>query len=267
MTKLKIGIAGAIVAAGVAAPLALQHNVQAKLRVENQALHTRIAELEGVAEKQRAADSQAQRAETQSLADDQLRELLRLRGEVGQLRADAQKFESLKAAHARLTNNSVVRKALATEVRVAKLKQLMKDRPNLVIPEFYLIGEGEIRGAANEFDLETEDGVHRAFARLRNRAENQFAILLQPALSRFTQSHNGQPPENVQDLATYFDPPIDPALLARYKVLHFDPKLVKGGWSGGWVVAQGQPVDYIDMRWNVSPVGFGPESFEPTNQN
>lgn len=267
MTKLKIGIAGAIVAAGVAAPLALQHNVQAKLRVENQALHTRIAELEGVAEKQRAADSQAQRAETQSLADDQLRELLRLRGEVAQLRADAQEFENLKAAHARLTNNSVVRKALATEVRVAKLKQLMKDRPNLVIPEFYLIGEGEIRGAANEFDLETEDGVHRAFARLRNRAENQFAILLQPALSRFTQSHNGQPPENVQDLATYFDPPIDPALLARYKVLHFDPKLVKGGWSGGWVVAQGQPVDYIDMRWNVSPVGFGPESFEPTNQN
>jgi len=268
MTKLKIGIAGAIVAAGVAAPLAFQHNAQAKLRVENEALHSRITELEGVAaERQRVADLQAQRGEAQSLADDQLRELLRLRGEVAQLRADAQEFENLKAAHARLTNNSVVRKALATEVRVAKLKQLMKDRPNLVIPEFYLIGEGEIRGAANEFDLETEDGVHRAFARLRNRAENQFAILLQPALSRFTQSHNGQPPENVQDLATYFDPPIDPALLARYKVLHFDPKLVKGGWSGGWVVAQGQPVDYIDMRWNVSPVGFGPESFEPTNQN
>jgi len=268
MTKLKIGIAGTIVAAGVAAPLAFQHNAQAKLRVENEALHSRITELEGVAaERQRAADLQAQRGEAQSLADDQLRELLRLRGEVAQLRADAQEFESLKAAHARLTNNSVVRKALATEVRVAKLKQLMKDRPNLVIPEFYLIGEGEIRGAANEFDLETEDGVHRAFARLRNRAENQFAILLQPALSRFTQSHNGQPPENVQDLATYFDPPIDPALLARYKVLHFDPKLVKGGWSGGWVVAQAQPVDYIDMRWNVSPVGFGPESFEPTNQN
>ena len=34
MTKLKIGIAGAIVVAGVATPLALQHNSQAKLRVE-----------------------------------------------------------------------------------------------------------------------------------------------------------------------------------------------------------------------------------------
>jgi len=70
----------------------------------------------------------------------------------------------------------------------------------------------------------------------------------------------------VQELATYFEPPVDPALLARYKVIHFDPKLVKGGWSGGWVVSQSEPVDGIDMRWSISPVGFGPDHFEPTNE-
>jgi RNA polymerase sigma factor (sigma-70 family) len=266
MTKLKIGIAGIIVAAGVATPLALQHNSQANLRVENQTLLSRITELEGIAaERQRAADLQAQRGETQSLADEQLRELLRLRGEVAQLRADARELELLKSAHSRLTNNPAVQNALETEVRLAKLKQLVRERSDLVIPEFYLLQESDFWGAASIADLDTEDGIRSAFANLRNRAENSFAILLQPALGRFTKSHNGQPPENVQDLATYFEPPIDPALLARYKVIHSDPKLVKGGWTGGWVVAQAQPVDEMDLRWNISPVGFGPEKFDPTN--
>ena len=267
MTKLKIGIAGAIVVAGVATPLALQHNSQAKLRVENQALHSRITELEGVAaEIQRGADLQAQRGETQSLVDDQLRELLKLRGEVAQLRADARELDILKTAHARLTNNPIVQGALESEVRVAKLKQLMKDRPNLVIPEFYLLGEGDLRGAAKEFDLETEDGVRAAFASLRFRAENSFAANLQPALKKYTDSHHEQPPEKIEELASYFDPPVDPSVLSRYQVIHFDPKLVKGGWSGGWVVSQAEPVDGIDMRWDISPVGFGPGRFEITNE-
>jgi RNA polymerase sigma factor (sigma-70 family) len=267
MTKLKIGIASIIVAAGVATPLALQHNSQAKLRVENQALQSQIAELEATAaERQRVADLQVRRSETQSLADNQLRELMKLRREVAQLRADANELENLKAAHARLTDNPVVQKALKTEVRVAKLKQLIKDKPNLVIPEFYLLGEGELRRAANDFDLETEDGIRAAFASLRFRAENNFAVNLQPALKKYADSHDGQPPENVQELASYFEPPLDPALLARYKVVRFDPKLVKGGWSGGWVVSQAEPVDGIDMRWDISPVGFGPGRFEMTNE-
>lgn len=267
MTKLKIGIAGAIIVAGVATPLALQHNSQAKLRAESQVLQNRITELEGMAaERPRAAALPTQRDETQSVASDQLRELLKLRGEVAQLRADARELEILKAAHAHLTNNPVVQNALETEVHVAKLRQLMKDRPNLVIPEFYLLGEGDLRRAAKEFDLDSEDGVRAAFASLRFRAENSFAVNLQPALKKYTDSHEQQPPERVEELASYFDPPVDPSVLSRYKVVHSDPKLVKGGWTGGWVVSQAEPVDGIDMRWNISPVGFGPDRF-PTNEN
>ena len=267
MTKLKFAIASAIVVASVATPLALQQNSRAKLRLQNQALQNRITQLEGrAAEINQREPTAAQDGKNRSLATDQFHELLRLRGEVAQLRADARDFEFLRAAHAQLTNNPVVQKALETEVRLAKLKQLMRDRPNLAIPEFYLLGEGDFRGAAKENDLETEDGIRAAFASLRFRAENTFAANLQPALKKYTSSHDGQPPEKVEDLATYFDPPIDPSLLSRYTVLRSDPKLVKGGWSGGWVVSQAEPVDGIDMRWDISPVGFNTDRFGHTNE-
>jgi RNA polymerase sigma factor (sigma-70 family) len=268
MTKLQIGIAGAIVVVGVATPLALQQKSNANLREQNQALQKRITELEtATAASRQVADSQLRRGDTPQAAEDRSAELLRLRAEVAQLRHTARELEILKAAHSQLTNSPVVRKALDAEVRFAKLKQLMRDRPNLVIPEFYLLGEGDLRGAAKANDLETEDGIRAAFVSLRFRAENSFAANLQPALKAYTEAHSGQPPEKPEELAPYFDPPIDPSVLSRYAVVHFDPKLVKGGWAGGWVISQAEPVDEADMRWNISPVGFGPEKFESAKED
>ena len=87
MTKIKLGIISIIIVAGVAIPLAIQHQSLARLREENQALRQQAGELAQV-----AADSQGnsnmlvQAKSVESLPREQTIELLRLRGEVGVLR-------------------------------------------------------------------------------------------------------------------------------------------------------------------------------------
>lgn len=86
-TKLKLGILGALVVAGVATPVVLQHQTQAKLQLANTALSDeaqRISQLE--AENQRLSNTLAQANAASTRPAGPSNELLRLRSEVGQLR-------------------------------------------------------------------------------------------------------------------------------------------------------------------------------------
>lgn len=259
ITKLQISVIGALVVAGVATPLVLQQQSQARLREANELLRQEVgrrSQLE--AENARLSRLAAQASNPQPAADEAQRELLRLRGEVARLRTEAQALRQSKAASDQ--NEPVVRAALQAKDREAKLKQLMREMPNRSIPEFYLLGNRTVAEVAKDHDLETENGIRDAFFQLRFRAMNQFAVLLQPALKKYTDAHNGQPPEDLSQLAAYFDPPVESTLLQRYMVL--PTKETKAGWSGGWVVTQKEPVDGVDARWFISPVGFGPGQFD-----
>jgi RNA polymerase sigma factor (sigma-70 family) len=98
MTKLQIGVAGAILIAGVATPLVLQHRSLSRMREENnrmreenQSLHQQASQMAQLAaENQRLSNLLARAGSSQSPDQDQLRELLRLRGETTRLRSDAQ---------------------------------------------------------------------------------------------------------------------------------------------------------------------------------
>lgn len=94
MTKLKTGIVGAILVAAAATLLVLQHRAQVDLRRENEALRRQVATLEPLtAENQRLSNSlSALQTRVQSapqVANDQRQEVLRLRGQVTRLQADA----------------------------------------------------------------------------------------------------------------------------------------------------------------------------------
>jgi hypothetical protein len=64
------------------------------------------------------------------------------------------------------------------------------------------------------------------------------------------------------ELSRYFQPAVDEAVLQRYIVHYIDTNQVMGGWNGGWVVTQREPVDGVDSRWFISPVGFSAGHFE-----
>src|SRR5439155_5108481 len=99
MTKLKLGIIGAIAVAGVATPLLLQHEAQVELREENRSLRQQIErQAQFKAENERLSNLIAQ-ANGSQLSKDQLSELMRLRGEVGMLRRQTNELRKLRTAH------------------------------------------------------------------------------------------------------------------------------------------------------------------------
>jgi hypothetical protein len=237
----------------MATPLLVQHQAQVKLREENQLLRHQVERL-GPLEKQNEllSNALAQQGAKQSLGGDQLRELLRLRGEVGSLRAAAKELAQLKQTGA----SGDKQDALKQKDREARLKELLRQRSDLAIPEISMLGEEELAGVASGNDLDSQEGIRAAFGALRFRAVNSFAALLQPALQAYTEANNGQPPGDVLQLAPYFDPPVDDTILQRYTVVQANA--VMGGWTGGWAITQKQLVDASDYPWFVSPVGFSP---------
>ena len=95
MTKLKFGIISVVAVAGVAIPLAIQNQSQARLREENQALRQQAGQLAQVAaENERLSNLVVQAKSAESLPREQMSELLRLRDEATRLRGQVQEVAS-----------------------------------------------------------------------------------------------------------------------------------------------------------------------------
>jgi len=91
MTKIKLAL-GTLAAVGGAAVIVMQHQSLAQQRQTNQALQDRVAQLEAdAAQKPVPAPRPAK-----TLPEDQLSELLRLRGEVGALRQQQSNAENMR---------------------------------------------------------------------------------------------------------------------------------------------------------------------------
>lgn len=89
MTKLKIAVITAVVAAGVSIPWVMQHNTQTKLTAANEALRQQTEQSEHLsAENARLARLSSQSNTTPAVASNPSLELLRLRGEVARLRQE-----------------------------------------------------------------------------------------------------------------------------------------------------------------------------------
>jgi hypothetical protein len=96
---LRFSFVGAIVIVGVAAPLLIQRHVRIQWRARTalfQQQAERFAELSAENKRLSALVAQTRSA---SLSSDQLRELMNLRGQIGQLRQDASELASYQATH------------------------------------------------------------------------------------------------------------------------------------------------------------------------
>ena len=103
MTTLKLGVMGAIVVGGVVTPLAIQHRSLVEQREENRTLRQQAAQMAGLeTENDRLSNLVARANGAPSIGDGRLRELLRLRGEVGMLRAQTNQLEALRNENRRL---------------------------------------------------------------------------------------------------------------------------------------------------------------------
>lgn len=96
ISKLKLGVVSAVIVAGLATPLVLEHRANAKLREENLALRRNSEQATPPASESPATPT-ADTAELERLRKEHS-ELLKLRGEVGRLRGAEQELARLRAA-------------------------------------------------------------------------------------------------------------------------------------------------------------------------
>jgi hypothetical protein len=106
ITKIKLTVIGAVLAATAAAPWVVQHRAQVRLQAENVSLRQRVDQMNLLSDENlRLSNLVAQASAGQPRAEDQMSELLRLRGEVGRLRQENQELEGLRRDVRRLQSS------------------------------------------------------------------------------------------------------------------------------------------------------------------
>jgi RNA polymerase sigma factor (sigma-70 family) len=174
----------------------------AQLRGQNRALQQQQAALaEQIQELQRDRDEATNRLGTLFAENERMKfgrneaELLKLRGEVGQLR---QEMQGLPAA------------------RVALLKLKLAEMSDKAIPELKLLTDKDWKSAAWNADLDTDDGVRVALSKLRSEAVDTFLNLTRTALKEYLAANNDILPSNLLPLKPYYDAPVTDDMLQRY---------------------------------------------------
>lgn len=160
-------------------------------------------------------------------------ELMRLRSQVASLtRKLAEKSASTVAAQKPSTGLSDASAALPTDgtnmagllesvvaARVTQLRDKLEQNPGLKIPELSLLNEQDWKEVVKQGNWENADEMLEAFKTLRIRAKARFAGTLGPALRRFALNNGGNLPGDLNQVAPFFDPPVDPGILSRYAMI------------------------------------------------
>jgi RNA polymerase sigma factor (sigma-70 family) len=242
-TKLKLAFS-ALVVAGATTAFVIQHQAQEKLRAENESLHQQIAQLQ--TDNENFSNRLAEIGDAKKLSDDQFNELLKLRGEVTQLRGDAS-----------LANDPFVQKTLALKAKVEKLKELFEERPDQRIPEIQFLTDWQWLNIARDADLDSEKGIAGALGEVRSEATQTFATMMQQALLKYMAVNNGNLPSDTLQLKSFFDTPVDDSILQRYEVLSNEQQSVS--WLQDAVIAEKPSAVVISSNFMDRPVAIGPK--------
>ncbi|MGH7968193.1 MAG: RNA polymerase sigma factor, partial [Limisphaerales bacterium] len=166
MSKLQLCVAGVVVIASVTAPLLIQHHAQRDLLAQDERLrHQRELLAQIAADNQRLAHLLAQNTTRSAVSNEQTRELLRLRGEVGRLRQNARELRTAAGATDvdAASETTLQEKERRYAQRVSELKQWLKERPSEKIPELALMTERDWLDTAPAADF----GLDQALSLMR----------------------------------------------------------------------------------------------------
>lgn len=176
---------------------------------------------------------------------------------------EAQIDARLAASNAHLASGDA---ALEAEMKLwltnrDRLKQLLDERPHLRIPEMALLKPEAWFQAAAGAKLDSDEGIRRALANLRNSAETLLIYKIQPALRAYLKAHDDTLPDQIAQLLPLIDPPIAPALLDRYEILR-SGKLSEGSTQNQMdIIGLKNFVDLeYDTHWRIGSGGFAATS-------
>jgi RNA polymerase sigma factor (sigma-70 family) len=254
MTTLQKTLVTATIATAVGTGIYEARQVSS-LRSQVQTLQQQQAPLaEQIRQLQRERDDATNRLALSQQENAQLKqntaELLKLRGEMGRL----------KAAAAQPDNDSTKTAAQSWLSRVDQLKQRLTQDQAAKIPELQFVTEQDWLNAARG-ELNTDADYRRALSTLRSAGENKVGSMLQKALTGYMRGNSGQMPTDLGQLQPYFDSPVEDAILQRWEIA--PAATVKSlGLGGDVIITQKAPVDDVfDTRYGIGPSGFGSTDF------
>jgi hypothetical protein len=166
-------------------------------------------------------------------------ELLKLRGEVTNLRAKAQELAQSQTDN---SNDLVEVAAKNWLTKVNLLKQRLDQMPNSKIPELQFATEIDwLNAALGTSQLNKDEDYLWDLHNLFEAVEDRFGKMGNKALQKYIQANNGQFPTDLSQLQSYFDSPVDDAILQRYEIVPASsiPKAAEVG--DNWLVAQKVP--------------------------
>ena len=225
-----------VVLAAAIGVVTYQQRQVAELRVESQVIREQIQPLgeqvHSLLRERERLRTELHQAKTDGRREEgDKAELMRLRGEVGPLRQLAQELQGLRASSARaaqVTHNAGAASRVAPPVnldvdhivtmRAQDLWQRLNQSPTNWIPELKFLKDEDWRKVALGQRWESEEEARQAFGQLRNAAKERFMDRLGSALQNYGKATSGQLPTKLTDVASYFDPPVDSALLDRYEL-------------------------------------------------
>jgi len=202
-----------------------------------------------VALRQRTAQSELAVAALRSERDDTLRDLSAAELQLSKLPPPKAALGDIAPAQAS--------EAEAWLGRAKELKRLFAENSARQIPELQLLTDADWLRVAKWAELDSDQHVRKTLALTRNEAKSKFARKLWPALQKFADT-NHRLPSATAELAAYFTPPVDAALLDRYVVTNRgSPVNSDGTISMDHLVMEKSPVDAdYDTRYQVGRVGF-----------
>ena len=145
--------------------------------------------------------------------------------------------------------------------QVDRLHDLLARHPEWNIPELKLLSEDDWFTIASQKRYESEDDLRAATSWLRHSAINKVANRMGEALRGYARTHAGAMPSTPSELASYFDPPIDPAILERYKVVDAGGNYGVPKGFGDRTIVERQPADpENDSMWYIGTNAVGNSS-------
>ncbi|HEV7925847.1 MAG TPA: sigma-70 family RNA polymerase sigma factor [Verrucomicrobiae bacterium] len=249
-TKLKTSVIAAVIVASVVTPLLLQRQAQARLREQDvtwRQQSDQVAHL--TADNQRLTGLLAQANNSLPPSDNQFRELLRLRGEVGHLKDIVQKMTMAKTTAPTSAEDQIALLRQMYAARVERLKQWLEANPSKKIPELGHVNDDTWLGAVEQLDTEDDQSFARAAMSLRNNAQGQVLDQLWGGLRKYGAENGGQFPTGLAQLQPYLSSPIDDEVLQRYAIVPSSSLIPELQPGGDWVITETSAADPdLDMR-------------------
>jgi RNA polymerase sigma factor (sigma-70 family) len=112
---------------------------------------------------------------------------------------------------------------------ISRVKEWIESLPEMSIPEMGLLSDVDLMVLAGDKPPSTSAEARELIAQLRIKAREKFTPLLLTALATYVATHQGMLPADVSELSDYFRPAIDPAILARYRMLQSGTASEVGG--------------------------------------